>query len=163
VKDSWSFQNIKDNVNALAPNFWQTNVQCYEINKIMRQSNMVFIQTLNKFYNATKNTKDIEFINSICNRQSPNDFTIPYLFYINELVKKHNENVFINTLSPMFIFKAMDINHQSCPPFYKLSNDLSEIASLHSTININIYMLVELCVGNYATFDGFVNGINDIF
>jgi hypothetical protein len=63
----------------------------------------------------------------------------------------------------MFIFKTMDINHQSCPPFYKLSNDLSKIASLHSTININIYMLVELCVGNYVTSDGLVNGINDIF
>ncbi len=24
-------------------------------------------------------------------------------------------------------------------------------------------MLVELCVGNYATFDGLVNGANDIF
>jgi hypothetical protein len=72
---------------------------------------MVFIQTLNKFRNATKNTKDIEFINSICNRQAPNNFTIPYLFYINKLVQKHNENVFINTLGPMFIFKAMDINH----------------------------------------------------
>jgi hypothetical protein len=24
-------------------------------------------------------------------------------------------------------------------------------------------MLVELCVGNYATFDGFVNGVNGIF
>ncbi len=118
---------------------------------------------MNKFCNATKNTKDIEFINSICNRQSPKDFTILYLFYINELVQKHNENVFINTLSPMFIFKTMDINHQSCPPFYKLSNDLSKIASLHSTININIYMLVELCVGNYVTSDGLVNGINDIF
>jgi hypothetical protein len=33
VKDSWIFQNIKDNVNALAPNFWQTCVQCYELNK----------------------------------------------------------------------------------------------------------------------------------
>jgi hypothetical protein len=28
MKDSWIFQNIKDNVNILAPNFWQTNVQC---------------------------------------------------------------------------------------------------------------------------------------
>jgi hypothetical protein len=35
VKDSWIFQNIKDNVNALAPNFRQTYVQCYELNKIM--------------------------------------------------------------------------------------------------------------------------------
>jgi hypothetical protein len=36
VKESWIFQNIKDNVNALTPNFWQTYVQCYELNKIMR-------------------------------------------------------------------------------------------------------------------------------
>ncbi len=28
MKDSWIFQNIKDNVNALTPNFWQT----YELN-----------------------------------------------------------------------------------------------------------------------------------
>jgi len=44
VKDSWIFQNIKDNVNALAPNFWQTYVQCYELNKVVRQSDIVFIE-----------------------------------------------------------------------------------------------------------------------
>jgi len=107
--------------------------------------------------------KDIEFINSICNRQPPNDFIILYLFYLNKLVQKHNEIVFTNTLGPTFIFKTMDINHQSCPPSYKLSNDPSKIASLHSTINILKYMLVELCAGNYATFDGLMNGINGIF
>jgi len=32
----------------------------------MQQFNMVFIQTLNKFRTPTKNTKDIEFVNSIC-------------------------------------------------------------------------------------------------
>jgi hypothetical protein len=32
VKDSWIFQTIKDNVNALVPKFWQTYVQCYELN-----------------------------------------------------------------------------------------------------------------------------------
>jgi hypothetical protein len=35
VKNSWIFQNIKDNVNALTPNFWQTYVQCYELNKVV--------------------------------------------------------------------------------------------------------------------------------
>jgi len=35
MKDSWIFQNIKDNVNALAPIFWQTYVQSYELNKVM--------------------------------------------------------------------------------------------------------------------------------
>ncbi len=34
---------------------------------------------------------------------------------------------------------------------------------LHSTIHIGIYMLVELRVDNYATSDGLVNGVGDIF
>jgi hypothetical protein len=97
---------------------------------------MVFIQTLNKFRITIKNTKDVEFGNLIYNQEPPNNFTIPYLFYPNRILQKHNENVFINTLSPTFIFKAMDINHQSCPPSYKLSNDLSKIASLHYKIII---------------------------
>jgi hypothetical protein len=78
-------------------------------------------------------------------------------------VQKHNENVFTNTLGPTFIFKAMDINHQSYPPSYKLSNDSNKIASLHYTIHMKKYMLVELCACNYATSNGLVNGVNDIF
>ncbi len=35
MKDSWIFQNIKNNVNALSPIFWQTYVQCSNLNKIM--------------------------------------------------------------------------------------------------------------------------------
>ncbi len=84
---------------------------------------MVFIQTLNKFHVVTRNIKDIQFINSICNQQPFNNFFISYLVYIHKLVQKHNENVVINTLGPMFIFKTMNINHQSCSPFYKLSDD----------------------------------------
>jgi hypothetical protein len=68
VKYSWIFQNIKYNVNSIALNFWQTYIQCYELNKVMQQTNMAFIQTLNKFLIATKNTKDIQFMNSICNQ-----------------------------------------------------------------------------------------------
>jgi hypothetical protein len=78
-------------------------------------------------------------------------------------VQKHNEHVFTNTLGPTYIFKAMDINHQSCPPSYKLSNDPSKIASLHFTIQIKKIVLVELCAGNYAMYDGLVNGVDDIF
>jgi hypothetical protein len=71
--------------------------------------------------------------------------------------------VFTNTLGPTFIFEAMDINHQSCPPSYKLSKDPSKIIGLHFTIQIKKVILVELCVDNYAMFDGLVNGTNDIF
>ncbi len=163
VKDSWMFQNVKKNINTLTPIFWQTYVQCYKLNKVMKQFDMVFIQTLNKFHTITKNTKDIEFINSICNQQPPNDFTIPYLFYKNKTCAKNSENVFTNTLGPTFILKAMDINHQSCPPSYKHSNDFCKIFGLHSTINIIIYILVELCVSNYATSDDLANGFDCIF
>ncbi len=71
--------------------------------------------------------------------------------------------MFSNTLGPIFIFKAMEINHQSCLPPYKLSNELSKTMCLHSTIHIKEDMLVELCVSYYATFNGLVNGTNDIF
>jgi hypothetical protein len=112
---------------------------------------MVFIQTLNKFHIVTKNTKDVQFINSICNQQPFNNCIIPYLFYTNKLVQKHNEHVFVNTLGPTFIFKAMDINHQSCPPSYKLSNDPSKIAGLHSTIQnlkngLNYVLIIMQCI-----------------
>jgi hypothetical protein len=40
---------------------------------------------------------------------------------------------------------------------------LGKIVGLHFTVHINIYMLVELCVDNYATFDGLVNGVDGIF
>jgi len=63
----------------------------------------------------------------------------------------------------MLIFKAMDINYQSYPPFYKLLNDASKTIGLHSTIQIFKKMLIELCAGNNAMHDGLVNGTNGIF
>ncbi len=72
-------------------------------------------------------------------------------------MQKHNEYVFINTLGPTFIFKVMDINCQSCPPYYKLSNDPSKTIGLHFTIQIKKIMLVELCANNNTIYDGLVN------
>ncbi len=77
-------------------------------------------------------------------------------------MQKDNEHVFANTLSPTFIFKAMGINNQLCPPSYKLSNDPSKTISLHFIIQIKKDMLVELCANNYATYDGLMNGVDDI-
>jgi hypothetical protein len=57
----------------------------------------------------------------------------------------------------------MDINHQSCPPSYKLSNDPNKIIGLHFTINIQKDMLVKLCAGDYATLDGLMNEVDGIF
>ncbi len=70
---------------------------------------------------------------------------------------RKNENMFVNTLSFTFIFRTMDINHQSCSSFYKFSNDPIKTIGLHFTIHIKKYILVELCVCNYATYDDIVN------
>jgi len=103
----------------------------------MQQFDMVLTQTLNKFCTTTKNMQDIQFV--IDNRPTILLFNI---FYTNKILQKHNQNVFINTLGPTFIFKIMDINHQSCPSFYKLSNNPSKIISLHFTIHISIEYVV---------------------
>jgi hypothetical protein len=144
VKDNWIFQNIKDNVNVQAPIFWQTYVQCYKLNKVMWQFDMVFIQTLNKFCTTIENIEDIQFFNSIYNQQPSNNFTIIYLFYTNKLVKNTMKMCFIHILSPTFIFKARDINHQSWLPSYKLSNNPSKTKSLHY-----IFHIKKICWLNY--------------
>jgi hypothetical protein len=69
--------------------------------------------------------------------------------------------MFVNTLSLTFIFKAMDINYQSCPPSYKLLNNPSKTIGLHSTIHIKKIIGWIMC-GNYAMYDGFVNGTDGI-
>ncbi len=78
-------------------------------------------------------------------------------------MQKYDNHVFTNTLGHTFIFKAMDIDCQSCSPSYKLSNDLSKIVSLRFTIQIQKFILVELCASNYTTYDGLVNGVDGIF
>jgi hypothetical protein len=81
----------------------------------MQQFDMLFIQTLKKIHIMTKNTKYIQFINSICYRQSQMDLTIAHLLYTNKFVQKHNENVFTNTLGPTFNFKVRTlITHHAC-------------------------------------------------
>jgi len=49
------------------------------------------------------------------------------------------------------------------PQTFQTKNDLSQIANLHSQIQIKIGMLIELCVGNYATHDKLFNGDDGVF
>jgi hypothetical protein len=78
-------------------------------------------------------------------------------------MQKHNKIVFNKTIGPTFNFEAINNHHHSCPSSYKLLDDPSKIASLHIIIHIKQDMVVELCVGNYATYDGLVNGANGVF
>jgi hypothetical protein len=49
------------------------------------------------------------------------------------------------------------------PQTFQIKNDSSQTQGLHSKIQINIRMLIKLCVGNYATHNGLFNGVDGVF
>jgi hypothetical protein len=71
--------------------------------------------------------------------------------------------VFNKIAGPTLDFEAIDIHHHSCSSSYKLPNGLSKTIGLHIIIRIKQDMVIELCVGNYATYDSLVNGANGMF
>ncbi len=76
---------------------------------------------------------------------------------------KNNKIVFNKTTGPTFNFEAINIHHHSCPSSYNLPDDQNKTTGLHIIIHIKQNMVVESCVGNYATYDGLVNGADGIF
>ncbi len=87
----------------------------------------------------------------------PNALNTLHLFYTNIIVQKYNKIVFNKTIGPTFKFEVIDIHYHSCPITYKLLDDPSKTSSLHVIICMKQNMIIELCVGNYALFDGLVN------
>jgi hypothetical protein len=58
---------------------------------------------------------------------------------------------------------AQNKHHDTCPQSFQLQNDVTFIARLHLEVQVKKNMLVELCVGNYVTHHGLVNGADEIF
>jgi hypothetical protein len=52
------FKKCNDRLETLAPYFWHDHIKCYEVHMVMRQNDMEFIHTLNKFRIAS-HTKSI--------------------------------------------------------------------------------------------------------
>jgi hypothetical protein len=63
----------------------------------------------------------------------------------------------------VFKLHAQDRHHDTCFQSFQLQYDVNFIAWLHLEVQVKKNMLVELCVGNYATHDGLVNGVDKIF
>jgi len=49
VGDRWIFQKLDLGLNAIAPSFWHEHIRCYELNTVMRQNDVMFINILNRF------------------------------------------------------------------------------------------------------------------
>ena len=128
-----------------------------------RQNDPLFINIFNKFIKFTHNIIDIHTINNLCLKQPPNNSTIPHLYYMNKDTLAHNLKVFDNTKGLTYYLNAVHIKHQSLSAKFKIPDDPSKTAGLHTLIKVKKNMLVELCAGNYATHDGLVNGADGLF
>ncbi len=126
----------------------------------MCQSDNRFIEVLNIFQTTTHNPINITFFNNICLCQLPNELDFPCMYYTNKSTKEHNNFVFENTKGQQYVFDVNDQHHDTCPKHFKLKNDPSQIVCLYSEIQVKIGMLIELCVGNYATHNDLFNGAN---
>jgi hypothetical protein len=82
--------------------------------------------------------------------------------YTNETKKKRNELTFLQNEGDVFILRAQN-KHDTCPQSFQLQNDANFTLRLHSKVQVKKNTLVELCGGNYATHDGFINGADGIF
>jgi hypothetical protein len=74
-------------------------------------------------------------------------------------IVQDNENMFENTSSETFLFLVKDIHSETCSFHFRLSIIPSQTIGLHHELLIKKNMLVEFCARNYATLDGFINGI----
>jgi hypothetical protein len=164
VKYSLIFQNIKDNVNALTLNFWQTYIQCYELNKIVQQFDMFFIHTLNKFHIMSKSIEDIEFINSSCYRYLPINLIVSHLSIQINLCKNIMKMCSLTHQVPHLFSKQWTlITHH----VYHLTNfQIIQTNWNCRFVFCNSYlkkMLIALCASNSTMFVFLVNGVDNIF
>lgn len=72
-------------------------------------------------------------------------------------------NVFNKTDGKIYEFIACDKAIFNLMPDLSLLNDSQKTSGLHTLIRLKPKMLVELCVGNYNTSDGLVNGADGTF
>jgi hypothetical protein len=80
---------------------------------------------------------------------------------MNAKIIEHNKIILQNTLGQTFTFHAKYIHSETCPLHFKLQMISSQIVGLlHYQLK---KILIELCVGNYITRYGIINGTNGIF
>lgn len=69
------------------------------------------------------------------------------IFFIKiEKIIEYNFKAFHQNIGQTYTLKAINTWHYSLFSTYKLSNDPSKITWLHKIMQMNTYMLVELCV-----------------
>jgi ATP-dependent DNA helicase PIF1 len=69
IREKWVFKRINEGLNAIAPNIFHIN--CYELNIVMRQIDLMFINILNIFKRIIHSIEDIDIINDVYLKEPP--------------------------------------------------------------------------------------------
>ncbi len=97
IRDSWIFKPITNIFNTIVLNHQLEYVQGYELQEVMWQNDINFINILNRFRATSQTIEDIKCMNNNCLKTPLMDNTLPYLFYTNVKTTMHNKNVFQST------------------------------------------------------------------
>jgi hypothetical protein len=73
------FKLITNTFNIIAFNYWLEYVQCYELQKVMWQDDINFINILNRFQIAPQTIKNIQCMNNNCLKTPSMDNILPFL------------------------------------------------------------------------------------
>jgi hypothetical protein len=90
-RNSWIFKPITNTFNIIVLNFWLEYVQCYELQEVMWQDDINFINILNKFKIISQTIKDMKCTNNNCLKTPPMNNTLSHLFYTNVKTKMYFE------------------------------------------------------------------------
>jgi hypothetical protein len=96
-------------------------------------------------------------------KKPPLDTTLSYLYYTNAKTTEHNKKMFQNTIGETFKFVAQDIHLDTCLVHFQVLNLPNQTFGVHHELFLKKHMLMELCVRNYCTSNGIVNGANETF
>ncbi len=111
---------------------------------------VVVIDILNQFWTNTQLQSNVDTIHNQCFHTLPNDPKFPYSFYTNEAKQKHNESSFLRSEEDVFILRAQDRHHDTCPQSFQLQNDANFTTRLHPEVQVKKNVLVELCNSRWS-------------
>ena len=168
VMDSWIFQDLKCNAQALASNLWREHFCVFELDEIMRQKDDIeFAQLLNRLrYNElTPEDKNViqRCMITETNENYPNH--APHLFTQNSKVDACNNQLIERLEGEKVIVKSVDtvIKDYSKEVKQKLlrslvnEDDVSKTANLMQILILAVGMIYDISV-NVDVSDGLTNG-----
>jgi hypothetical protein len=116
------------------------SIKCYELHMVMRQNDMKFIHTLNKFRTMSHTQININMLNNtyLCTR--PYDSKIPHLFFTNKSTCAHSDFFWIfMTLWPSFVcipnIKCVCLNSLQYSNFHVDEHVIHEMKKLTTFAN----------------------------